>query len=127
MKPAHAEELLAALKERPLSLEELHERARAAGSAWTLDQLELFLDCVAGVERDGAAGAFRMAGEDPESDLQHSIVEVVRSFAGRPVPAAQVRERLPDRFVTTDEQIRAIAKRTDGLEIIGPGLIRTAP
>ena len=59
--------------------------------------------------------------------LRDAIVDAVRSFSGRAVPASEVRQRLPDHFVTTDEQVRAIAKRTTGLEIIGPGLLRLTP
>ena len=52
MTPRHAEELLTTLKQKPLSLDEAHERARLSGSAWSRDQLELFLLCAPGVERD---------------------------------------------------------------------------
>jgi hypothetical protein len=55
-----------------------------------------------------------------------AIVEAVRSFAGKPVPAVQVRARLPDHFVATDEQILAVARRAAGLEVVGPKLIRIA-
>jgi len=51
----------------------------------------------------------------------------VRSFAGKPVAANQVRERLPSHFITTDEQVLALARRTAGLEVFGPQLIRTTP
>ena len=43
------------------------------------------------------------------------------------VLTAQVRARLHERFVTTDEQVVAIARRTAGLEVFGPNLIRIAP
>lgn len=125
MTPRHAEELLAVLKLKALGLDELHERVRLSGSAWTLEQLELFLLCAPGVTRDDA-GVFRAGAPSAEDDLQAAIVDAVRSFAGKPVAAAQVRARLPNDFVTTDEQVLAVARRTAGLEVFGPKLIRIA-
>lgn len=120
-----AQELLFYLKQRPLSLDALQDRVRLAGSAWTRDQLELFLLCARGVTRNGA-GAFHAVATSTDDDLGAAIVEAVRSFAGKPVPAAQVRARLPQHFVTTDEQVLAVARRTAGLEVFGPKLIRIA-
>ena len=126
MTPKQAEELLRTLKDKSLTLEDLHERVRTSGSTWTLEQLQLFLLCAPGVQRDTAAGTFRVVPRGGDEALQDAIVEAVRSFAGKPVPAAQVRARLPNHFVTTDEQILAIARRTTGLEVFGPKLIRIA-
>jgi hypothetical protein len=126
MTPRHAEELLSHLKLKALGLDELHERVRLSGSAWTRDQLELFLLCARGVTRDGT-GAFQAIAASAEDDLGAAIFEAVRSFAGKPVPAAQVRARLPQHFVTSDEQVLAVVRRTAGLEVFGPKLIRIAP
>lgn len=126
MTPRQAEELLAHLKLKARGLDELHERVRLSGSAWTREQLELFLLCARGVTRE-SAGAFHATAGSAEDDLGAAIVEAVRSFAGKPVPAAQVRARLPQHFVTTDEQVLAVARRTAGLEVFGPQLIRIAP
>jgi hypothetical protein len=123
MTPRQAEELLSHLKLGPFGVDELHERVRLSGSAWTREQLELFLLCAPGVKRDDV-GAFRAGSLSEHDVLQAAIVEAVRSFASKPVAAAQVRARLPNHFVTTDEQIRALAKRTPELELVGPGLIR---
>ncbi|MGK3990752.1 hypothetical protein WME99_47340 [Sorangium sp. So ce136] len=125
MTPRHAEELLSVLKQKALGFDELHERVRLSGSAWTREQIELFLLCAPGVTRDDA-GAFRAGAPSALDDLQAAIVEAVRSFTGKPVPAAQVRARLPNHFVTTDEQVLAVARRTAGLEVFGPKLIRIA-
>jgi hypothetical protein len=125
MTPRQAEELLSQLNLKALGLDELHERARLSGSAWTRDQLELFLLCARGVTRTGT-GAFHVVAASAEDDLGTAILEAVRSFAGKPVPAAQVRARLPQHFVTTDEQVLAMARRTPGLEVFGPRLIRIA-
>lgn len=121
-----AEELISTLKLKALGLDELHERVRQSGSAWTLDQLELFLISARGITRDGS-GAFHAIAADATDELATAVVEAVRSFAGKPVPAAQVRARLPSHLVTTDEQVLALARRTAGLEVFGPNLIRSAP
>jgi hypothetical protein len=126
MTPRQAEELLSVLKLKALGLDELHERVRLSGSEWTRDQLELFLLCARGITRDGT-GAFCDVTGGSGDDLGAAIVEVVRSFAGKPAAASQVRARLPERFVTTDEQVVAVARRTAGLEVFGPNLIRIAP
>jgi len=121
-----AEELLCVLKLKSLGLDELHERVRLSGSGWTRDQLELLLRCARGITRDGNGAFYDVAGGSGD-DLGAAIVEVVRSFAGKPAAAPQVRARLPERFVTTDEQVVAVARRTAGLEVFGPNLIRIAP
>ncbi len=126
MTPNQAQELLRTLKDKSLTLEELHERVRMSGSAWSPDQLRLFLLCAPGVQHDQAAGMFHIALRGGDEELQDAIIEAVRSFGGRPVPAEQVRARLPNQFITTDEQIVAVARRTLGLEVFGPKLIRIA-
>ncbi|WP_441256803.1 hypothetical protein AB7Z32_40140 [Bradyrhizobium sp. 482_C4_N1_1] len=126
MTPSQAAELLGTLKEKSLTLEDLYERMRATGSSWTLEQLQLFLMCAPGVRHDRAAGTFHVASRGVDEKLQDAILEAVRSFAGKPIPAAQVRARLPNHFITTDEQVLALARRTPGLEIFGPKLIRIA-
>lgn len=126
MTPRQVDEMLSSLKLKALGLDELHERVRLSGSAWTRDQLELFLRCARGVTCDGT-GTFHLVAARTEDDLGAAIVEAVRSFAGKPVPAAQVRARLPQHFVTTDEWVLAVARRTVGLDVFGPNLIRLAP
>jgi hypothetical protein len=126
MTPNQAHELLRTLKDKSLALTELHERVRTSGSSWTIAQLQLFLLCAPGVQHDPVAGTFHIAPRGGDEELQDAITEVVRSFAGRPVPAAQIRARLPNQFITTDEQIVAVARRTAGLEVFGPKLIRVA-
>ena len=122
-----AEELLRAVKGKSLTLGDLHERARRGGSPWSRAQLELFLLCAPGVQYNKVADTFHVAQRDLQSDLQDALLAAVRSFAGRPVPVAIVRSRLPNQFVTTDEQILALVRRTPGLDLFGPNLIRLAP
>ena len=126
MTPHAAQELLVALQQQALGIDELLERARLLGSTWSRNQLELFLLCLADIKRD-ASGLYRSIGRSMESEIQAAIVDAVRSFAGKPVAANQVRARLPSHFTTTDEQVLALARRTAGLEVFGPKLIRTTP
>ena len=126
MTPRQAGELLSVLKLKALGIDELHERVRLSGSVWTRDQLELLLRCARGISRDDTGAFYDVTGGSGD-DLGTAIVEVVRSFAGKPVAASQVRARLPERFVTTDEQVVVVARRTAGLEVFGPNLIRIAP
>ena len=125
MTPQFANELLVVLEQRALSLDELHERVRLSGSPWSRDQLALFLVCVDGLARDDA-GFYRADRNRTQDELLTAIAEVVRSFGGKPVPVGQVRARLPNHFVTTDEGILAVVRRTAGLEVFGPKLIRIA-
>jgi len=126
MTPTQAHDLLRSLKDKSLTLEDLHERVRTSGSTWSVEQLQLFLLCAPGVQHEESTGTFRVAQRGGEEALQDAILEAVRSFSGKPVHAAQVRARLPNHFVTTDEQILAVARRTAGLEVFGPKLIRIA-
>jgi hypothetical protein len=126
MTPNQAEELLRTLKNKSLTIEEIYERSRTLGSTWNLDQLRLFLLCAPDVQYDTTAGTFHVVPHGGDEELQDAILEAVRSFAGKPVPAAQIRARLPNHFVTTDEQILAVARRTVGLDVFGPKLIRIA-
>ena len=124
MTPESGYALLQALATNPATLDELHQRVRSMGSEWSTAQLKLFLLCCSGVTFDSETTTYRASLQDDETALQTAILEAVRSFGGRPVPASEVRRRLPDSIVTTDEQVRAVAKRTAGLELIGPGLLR---
>lgn len=123
MTPRHADEILSLLKQKPLGLDELHDRVRLMGGQWSRDQLELFLLCAQGVLRD-ETGAFHSSAPSAQDDLATALLEAVRSFGGKPVPATAVRARLPPHFVTTDAQVLAVARRTAGLEVVGSSLIR---
>jgi len=51
-------------------------------------------------------------------------VQVVRSQNGKPIPVVQVVRLLPSQFVTTEAQVKALAKAHPDLEVVGPGLLR---
>jgi hypothetical protein len=125
MTPQFAAELLSTLKQNALGLDELHERVRLSGSNWSRDQLELFLISLPNTTRDDSH-RYRIEGNTQEEELQTAIIASVHSFSGVPITAAQLRSRLPSTFITTDESILAVARRTAELEVFGPNLIRIA-
>lgn len=123
MTPRQAEELLQMLNSKAHSIEALFDRVQSLGGSWTLDQLRLFLSCARGTRFDAECQTYRVDECGGDEALQRAVIEVARSFGGKPVPAAQIRARLPIEIITTDEQIRALAKRTPGLQLFGPGFI----
>lgn len=125
MNAEQATVLLEELRSKPLDFGDLQERLRAVGSPWTGDQLCLFLKCSHGLQFDKARGTWRLHPAE-SADLAGGVLDVVRSFAGKPVAAHQVRARLPDHFLSTDEQVVAIARNHPGLEVFGPNLIKIA-
>ena len=127
MTPLIYEKLLESLKREPLSLEGAHAVVLESGSDWTESQLLLFLECMDGVEVEcGVDGRIivRLGGRTEHEELAAAVLDIVRSRRGQPLPAAAIRQQLPGKFLTTDEQIKALARKTPGLEVFGPGLIR---
>jgi hypothetical protein len=120
------EEARAVLAGGAVSLPKLHERLKMAGSAWSESQHHLFFLAFAGsyVYRSGDQVMVHSGERSPKERLISDIVEVVESFYGRPVSAEEIRKRLPTDYVTTNEQVKAIARMSDNLEVYGPGLIR---
>jgi hypothetical protein len=128
MTPLIFERLLESLRSEPLTLEGAHAVARESGSNWTVSQLRLFLECIDGVEVECAGDGHvtvRIGARTEQEELAAAILEIARSRRGQPLPAAAIRQRLPGKFLTTDEQIRSLARGTAGLEVFGPGLIKT--
>lgn len=120
------EEARAALAAGPLSLAELHERLKRAGSSWSEAQHHLFFLAFDGfsVAESGDQVIIGSGERSPKERLLSDIEEVVDSFAGKSVPAEEVRKRLPADYLTTTEQVKRIARISDTLEVYGPGLIR---
>lgn len=125
MTPETYEDLVQTIRREPVPLRKLHSFATDAGSTWSVEQLHLMLECMEGVEvysEDDKTLSVRLGKRTEQDELVDAIVDVVRS-QGRPVPAAQVLSLLPSRFTTSVEQIKRIAKETQGLKVMGPGLI----
>jgi hypothetical protein len=120
------EEARAALAAGPMLLTTLHERLKNAGSAWSESQHHLFFLAFDefSVAKTGDQIEISSGSRSYKDSLLLDIEEVVDSFAGNPMPAKEIRKRLPTEYVTTDEQIKSIVKDSGSLEVYGPGLIR---
>ena len=123
MTPEIYREVVAQLARSPQTVAQLHAPIRELGSDWSLAQLRLFLACLAGIEVSGE-GLVSLGAKSPRELLVDAMVEVVKSGGGKPIPAARVVQLLPDRFVTTAVQVKALAKACDRLEVFGPGLLQ---
>jgi hypothetical protein len=125
MNPAIYGQLVQTLRREPLPLAKLHALAVDAGSTWSLEQLHLLLACMDGIEvqrADTGNPVVSLGQRSTQDELAEAIADVVRA-QGRPVPAAQVMQLLPDRFTTSVEQIKKLARETSGLKLLGPGLV----
>jgi hypothetical protein len=78
-----------------------------------------------GVELDDTTDdpMIRLGQRTLEELLTDAIVQVVRAQT-RPIPAAQVVKLLPSQFMTTEVQVKALAKAHPDVEVMGPGLLR---
>lgn len=127
MDPILFERVREKLRRAPLMLEQVEEEARALGSTWSQEQLALLFSVVPSVELENLGeGRIRVRlGQAGEGEaLVAAIKEVLVAKGGGPLPAAQIQDLLPERFVTSVEQIKTLGRKTDGLEVVGPGLIR---
>lgn len=122
MTPDMCKDLTAQLKQPAQSLPDLHGFIQELGSDWSLDQLQLFLVCMDGIEVS-SDGRVIMGAKSPHEALLEAVVNVVKSQT-KPMPAAQVIRLLPSQFVTTEAQIKALAKESNDLEVFGPGLLK---
>ncbi len=114
------------LQRAPQHLSALYAITRDEGSQWSIEQLRLLLEVMDGieVERDGDDPLVRVGARSPLEELSAAIEAIVRARSAGPIPAQELRRLLPSSFVTTDEQIKALARENSALEVFGPGLIR---
>jgi hypothetical protein len=122
MTPDMCKDLTAQLKHPSQTLSDLYGFIQELGSDWSLAQLQLFLVCMDGVEV-GSDGLVSAGEKSPQEALLDAVVNVVKS-QNKPIPAAQVLRLLPSQFVTTEVQIKALAKESNDLEVFGPGLLK---
>jgi hypothetical protein len=127
MTPAIYEVITTALKRTPLPLDQVYTLAKDGGSNWNQAQVHLFLACMDGVEIEVTsekALLVRLGQRTEKEELVEAIIQVVQSNVGKPMLAGEIRRLLPQRFVTTEERIKALVKEIPVLEIFGPGRIR---
>lgn len=108
-----------------IPLTQLHAAARDRGSAWSIDQLHLLLTCLDDwrVAKPADEWLVERAGRSLEEELEEAIVAAVQSQGGKPLPAAIVMSLLPNKFTTSEVQVRKLAKDSSRLQVVGPGLI----
>lgn len=125
MTPESFRAILESLIGNSTPLKQLHAAARDRGSVWSLEQLHLLLSCLEDwrVEKSGDDWIVHRAGRSLEEELEDAIVAAVQSQGGKPLPAAVVLSLLPNKFTTSEAQVRKLAKDSSRLQIVGPGLI----
>ncbi|HUY34889.1 MAG TPA: hypothetical protein VMV69_19235 [Pirellulales bacterium] len=119
-------QLVDALKGGAQRLTRLHALAAEEGSVWSVEQLHLFFAVLDGMEvEQGSDGTIlvRLGRRTAEEELALAVIELVRSQGGKPVPATLVVRMLADRFTTSAEQVKKVAREAAGLNVVGPGLI----
>lgn len=129
MKPALLDQLRDTVRRQPTRLGQLHAHARDAGSPWSPEQLRLLLETCAGFKVGDASDVdpeISLGEVTPEEALLAAVRQILSTEPGRPVPVARVIELLPGSLTTSLEQVRALAAKTNDLEIRGV-LIRRKP
>jgi hypothetical protein len=113
------------INSQSMPLRQLHAAARDSGSTWSVDQLHLLLSCLDDwrVTYVGSEWIVERAGRSLEEELEDAIVAAVQSQGGRPMPAGVIMSLLPNKFATSEVQIRKVAKHSQRLLLLGPGLI----
>lgn len=128
MTPAIYEEITTILRRESLPLSKVHALVKESGSNWSEVQVHLFLTCMDGVEVEAADAQnpiVRLGKRTEQEELVEAITQVVKANAGKSIAVAEIRRKLPSKFVTSEAQIKALAKDTPELEVFGPGLIRS--
>lgn len=128
MKPALFDQLRDTVRRQPARLSQLHAQVRDAGSPWSAEQVRLLIETYDGfkVGSDGADPEISVGEVTPEEALLAAVREILSHESGRPVPLARVITLLPPNVTTSPEQLRALATKTNDLEIRGALIRRKA-
>ena len=119
-------QLLRRLEHEPQTLDELwHTRALLWQElGWDQAQLKVWLYCQPRLkclytdERDERFGPTESAPERGQ-DLGEEIARIIQS-SGRPLPLAQLKNRLPAGLVATEPMLKAAIADHPGLQMLGP-------
>ena len=127
MTPEIYKDITFVLNREPLELSKVWELAKEGGSNWSKIQLKLFLTCMDGIEIETVEGKtlVRLGQRSEQEELIDAIAEIVKAKVGKPMHPREIRRQLPGKFITSEAQIKALAKEASGLEVFGPGLIRS--
>ncbi len=116
MTPDLYDQLVQSLRREPLPLSKLHALAADGGSTWSVEQLHLMLACMDGIELESTGNddpVVRLGQRSLHEELAEAVLDVVRA-QGRPTPAAQIIQLLPNKFTTSVEQIKKLAREARG-------------
>ena len=118
--------LLKSLARDPQTLEELWQTRHMLWQdlGWDQAQLKLWLYCQPGLTRDTASdGGARYGRTDSQAergpDLTEEIAKIVQSH-GRPLPLAQLKNRLPAGLLATEPMLKAAIANHPNLQLVGP-------
>lgn len=126
MTPEIYENIISVLNKEPLKLSKVRELAQEGGSNWSQAQLNLLFTCMDGVNIDtGNNPDVSLGKRSEQEELIDAIAEIVTANGGKPIHPREIRRQLPSKFTTSEAQIKALAREASGLEIFGPGLIRS--
>jgi hypothetical protein len=117
--------LKASLKREPGTLEDvwLAQPILWQELGWSQSQLRLWLRCQPGLEAIKADGQLRYqyaGGDEAEQpDLGEIIAKIIQG-AGKPMPLAQLKTKLPAGTVVTEPMLKAAIKQHPQLALMGP-------
>lgn len=118
--------LLNSLGSEPQTLEEIwHTRQMLwQDLGWDQAQVKLWLYCqpdLARAKADDGIERFSRAGSEADNtpDLTEEIAKIVQSN-GKPLPLAQLKNRLPAGLVATEPMIKAAIADHPHLQMVGP-------
>tara|TARA_R110002073_G_scaffold308992_1_gene479195 strand:+ start:519 stop:923 length:405 start_codon:yes stop_codon:yes gene_type:complete len=89
---------------------------------WSQVQLKLWLRCLKGIEEAEGGNEVQYSlptSASPESDLSVEIAQIVKAH-GKPMPLAQIKNKLPTGRIATEEMIKAAIDKHPNLKIQGP-------
>ena len=118
--------LLNSLGEAPQTLEELWQTQPLLWQdlGWQESQLRLWLYCQPGLVRNADSDGIERFGQatsstQSEPDLSEEIAKIVQSN-GKPLPLAQLKNRLPAGVLATEPMLRAAITEHPNLQMVGP-------
>lgn len=93
-------------------------------NGWSCAQLSLWLSCTPTIEcseQDGGEAVWSL--KSGQAQISLSIADELVALlhkASRPMPLAQLVNKLPAGFVVTEPMVRAAAQQDERLELLGP-------
>ncbi|HEH9403992.1 TPA: hypothetical protein SIA26_001458 [Aeromonas bestiarum] len=118
--------ILPSLKAGPVTLDQLwmDHATQWHQLSWDIAQLSLWLVCTPGLQRcELPSGEAAWALSEEQGQATHSLADELVALlqkAGRPMPLAQLINKLPAGMVVTEPMLRSAAGQDTRLELKGP-------